>query len=86
MKKYNQFYTSSLFNIQNNINYNIETTFINVFTEKDLEVFNKIEKKQIIYNNDSYFFSCLNIVKKVIQNGIKIYSDNIKIRNFLFEN
>ena len=42
------------------------------FTEKDLEVFNKIEKKQIIYNNDSYFFSCLNIVKKV--NSIMVIS------------
>jgi hypothetical protein len=86
MKIYNQFYTSSLFNIKNNINYNLETTFINVMTEKDLEVFNKIEKKQIIYNNDLHFFNCINIVEKVIQTGITIYSDNIKIRKYLFEN
>jgi hypothetical protein len=86
MKIYNQFYTSSIFNIKNNINYNLETTFINIFTEKDLEVFNKIEKKQIIYNNDLYFFNCLNIIKKVIQTGIPIYSNNIKIRRYLYEN
>ena len=50
MKKYNQFYTSSLFNIENDIDYELETTFINVFTREDLEVFNKI--KEIKHESD----------------------------------
>jgi len=86
MKKYNQFYTSSLFNIENNIDYNLETTFINVFTNEDIEVFNKIVEKQVIYNSELHFFNCLNIINKVIQSSIPIYSDNIKIRKYLFEN
>jgi hypothetical protein len=86
MKKYNQFYTSSLFNIENNIDYNLETTFINVFTNEDLEVFDKIKKKQVIYNVDSLFFKHLDVVNKVIQSSTPIYSDNIKIRKYLFEN
>jgi len=86
MKKYKQFYTSSLFNVKNNIDYNLKTTFINVFTNEDLEVFNKIVKKYVIYNNDLYFFNCLDIVNKVITSNIPIYSDNIKIRKYLFEN
>lgn len=86
MKKYNQFYTSSLFNIENNIDYNLETTFINVFTNEDIEVFNKIVEKQVIYNSELHFFNCLNIINKVIQSSTPIYSDNIKIRKYLFEN
>jgi hypothetical protein len=86
MKKYNQFYTSSLFNIENNIDYNLETTFINVFTNEDIEVFNKIVEKQVIYNSELHFFNYLNIINKVIQSNTPIYSDNIKIRKYLFEN
>ena len=86
MKKYNQIYTSSLFNIENNIEYNLETTFINVFTNEDLEVFNKIVKKQVIYNVDSLFFKYLDIVNKIILSGIPIYSNNCQIRKYLFEN
>ena len=86
MKNYKQYYTSSLFDIKNDIDYNLETTFINVFTNEDLEVFNKIVVKQVIYNNDLYFFNCLDIVNKVITSNIPIYSDNSKIRKYLFEN
>ena len=86
MKKYNQFYTSSLFNIENDIDYELETTFINVFTREDLEVFNKIKEKQVVYNSELHFFNCLDIIKKVIQCGIPIYSDNSRIRRYLFEN
>lgn len=86
MKKYNQYYTSSLFNIKNNINYVLETTFINIFTKEDLEVFNKIAVKQVIYNIDSLFFKYLDVVNKVIGDGIPIYSDNFRIRRYLFEN
>jgi len=86
MKKYNQIYTSSLFNIENNIEYNLETTFINVFTNEDLEVFNKIGKKQIVYNIECLFFKYLDVVNNIIQSNIPIYSDNIGIRRYLFEN
>lgn len=86
MKKYKQFYTSSLFNIGNNIDYGLATTFINVLTVEDLEIFNKIVEKQVIYNVDSLFFKYLDVVNKVIQSGIPIYSDNIRIRRYLFEN
>jgi hypothetical protein len=86
MKKYKQFYTSSLFNIVNTIDYGLETTFVNVLTEEDLEVFNKIAVKQVIYNNDILFFKHLDVVGKVIGAGIPIYSDNIRIRRYLFEN
>lgn len=86
MKLYNQFYTSSLFNIKNNIDYTLKTTFINVFTDDDLKVFNKIKKKQVIYNSKLHFFKYLDIVNKVINSGVKIYSDNFKIRLYLFKN
>ncbi len=86
MKKYKQYYTSSLFNIENIIDYGLETTFVNVLTEEDLEVFNKIKVKQVIYNIDSLFFKYLDVVNKVIRTGIPIYSDNIRIRRYLFEN
>jgi hypothetical protein len=86
MKKYKQYYTSSLFNIVNTINYGLETTFINILSKEDLDVFNKIREKQVIYNVDSLFFKHLNIVNKVIQTGVQIYSDNIQIRRYLFEN
>jgi hypothetical protein len=85
-KDYNQYYTSSLFNIKNNIDFLKKTTFINVLTNKDLEIFNKIVKKKVIYNSEIHFFNCLDIVKKVIQSGVSIYSDNIKIRKYLYEN
>ena len=86
MKKYKQYYTSSLFNIDNTIDYSLETTFINVLTNEDFEVFNKIEKKQVIYNSNLNFFNWLDIVNKVIKINIPIYSDNIQIRKYLFEN
>lgn len=86
MKNYKQFYTCSLFNIKNTIDYGLETTFINVLTEEDLEVFNKIGVKQVIYNSELYFFKYLDVVGKVIGEGIPIYSDNIRIRRYLFEN
>ena len=86
MKKYKQNYTSSLFNIKNEIDYGLETTFVNVLTDEDLEVFNKIGVKQVIYNADSLFFKHLDVVSKVIQRNIPIYSDNIRIRRYLFEN
>ena len=85
-KDYNQYYTSSLFNIKNNIDYSLKTICINLFTKKDIEIFNKIKNKIVIYNNSLKFFNCLDIVKKVIQSGIPIYSDNIKIRRYLYEN
>lgn len=86
MKNYKQFYTSSLFNIVNAIDYRLETTFINVLTDEDLGVFNKIGVKQVIYNVDSLFFKYLDVVNKVIGAVIPIYSDNIRIRRYLFEN
>jgi len=86
MKNYKQFYTSSLFNIKNTIDYRLETTFVNILTKKDLEVFNKIGVKQVIYNIDTLFFKYLDVVGKVIGAGIPIYSDNIRIRRYLFEN
>jgi hypothetical protein len=86
MKKYKQYYTSSLFNIENIIDYSLETTFVNVLTEEDFEVFNKIGVKQVIYNIDTLFFKYLDIVGKVIGAGIPIYSNNIRIRRYLFEN
>ena len=45
--------------MKNNIDYNLETTFINVFTNEDLEVLNKIMEKQVIYNSKLHFFSNL---------------------------
>lgn len=86
MKNYYQYYTSSLFNIENIIDYGLETTFVNVLTEEDLEVFNKIGVKQVIYNVDTLFFKHLYVVNKIIRTGIPIYSDNIRIREYLFEN
>ena len=65
---------------------NVKKTFKNVFTENDLTIFNKNEGKHIIYTNDLHFFNYLDIVNKVIQSGIPIYSDNIRIRQYLFEN
>ena len=84
--KYKQFYTSSLFNIENNIDFLKKTLFINIFTNKDFDIFNKIKDKIVIYNSELHFFNYLDIIKKVIQSGIPIYSDNIKIRIYLFEN
>lgn len=86
MKNYKQFYTSSLFNIVNTIDYRLETTFVNVLTEEDLEVFNKIGVKQVVYNIDSLFFKHLDVVRRIIGAGIPIYSDNIRVRRYLFEN
>ena len=86
MKIYTQYYTSSLFNIKNNIDFTKKTTFINIFTNKDIEVFNKIKEKIVIYNSEIHFFNNLDIVKKVIHNRVKIYSDNIKIRLYLLKN
>ena len=86
MKKYKQNYTSSLFNIKNEIDYGLETTFVNVLTDEDLEVFNKIGVKQVIYNADSLFFKYLDVINNVIGTGIPIYSDNILILRYIFEN
>ena len=86
MNEYKQFYTSSLFNIKNNIDFLKKTLFINIFTNKDIEIFNKTKDKIVIYNSEINFFNYLDIVKKVIKSGIPIYSDNIKIRRYLFEN
>ena len=80
MNEYKQFYTSSLFNIKNNIDFLKKTLFINIFTNKDIEIFNKTKDKIVIYNSEINFFNYLDIVKKVIKSGIPIYSDNIKIR------
>ena len=85
MKNYKQFYTSSIFNIKNIVDYGLDTTFINVLTDEDLEVFNKIKRKQVIYNIDSLFFKYLDVVNNVIQSDIPIYSDNILIRRYLFK-
>ena len=60
--------------------------FKNVMTDNDLNIFNKNGGRIIIYNDDLCFFNCLDIVDKVIQSGIPIYSDNIRIRQYLFEN
>lgn len=86
MNEYKQYYTSSLFNIKNNIDFLKKTVFINIFTNEDIEVFNKIKNKIVIYNSEIEFFNYLNIVNKVIENNVKIYSDNIKIRYYLFKN
>ena len=60
--------------------------FKNVMTDNDLNIFNKNGGRIIVYNDDLCFFNCLDIVDKVIQSGIPIYSDNIRIRQYLFEN
>lgn len=86
IEKYKQIYTSSIFNIKNNINLSKKTVFINIFTNEDIEIFNKIKDKIVIYNNDTYFFNCLDIIKKVIDSNIKIYSDNTNIRLYLLKN
>ena len=86
MNKYKQYYTSSLLNIKNIIDFSKKTIFINIFTNKDIEVFNKINDKIIIYNSELHFFNCLDIIKNVIQSNVQIYADNIKIRKYLFEN
>jgi hypothetical protein len=86
MKEYKQYYTSSIFNIENKIDISQKTTFINIFTNEDLEIFNKINDKIAIYNNEFHFFNYLNNINKVIQSNIKIYSDNTKIREYLFKN
>jgi hypothetical protein len=85
-EKYKQYYISSLFNIDNNIDFSLKTIFINVFTDKDIEIFNKINNKIVIYNNINYFFNYLNNIRKVIQSNTKIYSDNSKIRKYLIDN
>jgi len=85
-KDYNQCYTSSIFNINNNIDFSLKTTFINVFTDEDYNIFNKIKDKIVIYNNELNFFNCLKIVDKVIKSDVKIYSDNIKIRLYFLKN
>ena len=85
-KNYKQYYTSSLFNIKNIIDLSKETTFINIFTNNDLKVFNEVKDKIVIYNSELHFFNYLDIVHKIIQSGIPIYSDNIKIRRYLYEN
>lgn len=64
----------------------VKKTFSNIFTENKFKIFNEIGGKRIIYNNDLHFFNYLSIVNKVIQSGIPIYSDNLRIRQYLFEN
>ena len=86
LEKYKQYYTGSLFNIKNNIDFSKKTIFINIFTNEDYDIFNKIKDKIVIYNYDLHFFNYLSIVNKVIESGVKIYSDNIKIRLYLLKN
>ena len=43
--KYKQIYTSSIFNIKNNIDLSKKTVFVNIFTNEDIEIFNKIKDK-----------------------------------------
>lgn len=86
MKEYKQYYTSSIFNIKNNIDFLKKTLFINIFTNEDIEVFDKINDKIVIYNSDLHFFNNLNIVNYVITKNVKIYSDSIKIRLYLLKN
>jgi hypothetical protein len=86
IEKYKQYYTSSLFNIKNNIDFLKKTTFINVFTNEDIQVFNKINDKIVIYNSEIHFFNYLDNVKNVIASNVEIYSDNIKIRLYLLKN
>lgn len=86
IEKYKQYYNSSIFNIKNDIDLSIKTVFINIFTNEDYDIFNKIKDKIVIYNNDLHFFNYLSIVNKVIKSGVKIYSDNIKIRLYLLKN
>jgi glycosyltransferase involved in cell wall biosynthesis len=85
-ENYNQYYTSSLFKIDNIIDYSKKTTFINIFTNEDIEIFNKINDKIVIYNNYLYFFNYLNNINKIIQSNVIIYSDNSKIRKYLIDN
>lgn len=86
IEKYKQYYTGSLFNIKNNIDFSKKTALINVFTNEDIKVFNKIKDKIVIYNSEILFFNHLEFVNQVIKSQIKIYSDNIKIRLYLFKN
>ena len=44
-KDYKQYYTGSLFNIDCNIDYSLKTICINLFTNEDIEIFNKINNK-----------------------------------------
>ena len=78
MEKYYEYYNKN--------KTNLKKIFSNIFTENEFKIFNKIGGKRIIYNNDLHFFNYLDIVNKVIQSGIPIYSDNIRIRQYLFEN
>jgi hypothetical protein len=78
MEKYYEYYNKN--------KTNLKKIFSNIFTENEFKIFNKIGGKRIIYNNDLHFFNCLSIVNKVIQSGISIYSDNLRIRRYLFEN
>ena len=73
MKKYKQYYTSSLFNIVNTIDYRLETTFVNVLTDEDLEVFNKIGVKQVIYNVDT-FEELFELIKDLLFNNESEYT------------
>ena len=86
IEKYKQYYTGSLFNIKNNIDFSKKTTFINIFTNEDYDIFNKIKNKIVIYNSEIKFFNNLSVVNQVINSGVKIYSDNIKIRLYLLKN
>ena len=86
IEKYKQYYTGSLFNIKNNIDFSKKTALINVFTNEDIKVFNKIKDKIVIYNSEILFFNHLEVVNQVIKSQIKIYSDSIKIRLYLFKN
>lgn len=55
IEKYKQYYTGSLFNIKNNIDFSKKTALINVFTNEDIKVFNKIKDKIVIYNSEILF-------------------------------
>ena len=90
MKEYKQYYTSSLFNIIFNIDYKLKTTFINVFTNEDMEVFNKIVDKKVIYNSELHFFNYLNNVNRIItaifKKSIVFSNKNIAFFKYICKN
>ena len=60
--------------------------YINVFTNKEIEDIKKNKNSIIIYNSEEIFFKYLDIIKKVIELKIPIYSNNLNIRKYLFDN
>ena len=60
--------------------------YINVFTNKEINDIKKNKNSIIIYNSEEIFFKYLDIIKKVIELKIPIYSNNLNIRKYLFDN